>query len=85
MTISPQDYSSRKTSAQRIVFKWHQCGLKECGSPAPSRHSPILTGIEHLTSSGLYINVILSDDFSQTPPPTPMVLITLPAVFFFLP
>ena len=52
-TISPQNYSSSKMPAQRIVFlnntnmEW-----RNVGSPAPSKRSPILPRIEHLTLSG---------------------------------
>lgn len=31
VTISSQDYSSRKMPARSMVITWHQCGLKECG------------------------------------------------------
>lgn len=82
-TINPQDYSSSKRPAQRTVFlNGTNTERKNVGGPAPSKHSPILTPIEHLTSSGLFTNVILLSDKSHKSLHTNIVT-TLPAICCF--
>lgn len=54
--------------------------FKNVESPISSRHSPTLTAAEHLTSSGLYTNVILLTISPQSLHPK-VPLVTLPVFF----